>query len=791
VLCLIPPCDAASATFAGGTGEPGDPYQIATAQQLIAVGQDPNLLDKHFVLVADIDLDPNGPNGRVFQAPLISPEATVATVGDPQLEGPQFAGMLDGRGHTIRRLTLSLAGQGGTSGGGLFGAIGQTGVVRNLILADLRIAGRGTALGGLAGVNAGQVLRCKVSGSMDADVVGAAGSAGGLLGFNLAAVAQCCSAMQITGKVLLGGLVGRNEWGTVADSYFAGSVEASSLGWDGGLIGDNMQGRIVRCYAVGTVKPAGAAAVGGLAGYPAGRNSGPLTLIGLSYFLQQADGGGPDNGLGKALSSTQMRQQDSFARWDFYGSKTDGTDDTWFMPEGGYPVLSWETDKTGLVAVPQVRGLSREKAAEALAEAGLGLGSILGDYDPCVPAGQVLGTRPASLATPGESVDLWVSLGPYDWVQNPGDGTQANPYQLSLGGQLACLHLRPDLWHSSLILVDDLDMRYHPCTETLIAPDQNQADGAFQGTGFGGRLDGRGHSIRNLAITTGAWSLFVGMFGYVEQTAEIRNLRLENACVRTGSVGFYVGILAGQSFGAISDCSIQGTLISGPGSVFVGCMTGLQEGSLSRCGVDCYLLTSGNEIGGFAGTNVGQISGCAARGRIETPGVGPAGGIAGENSGGVSDSYSVMDIAMPAASHCTAAGLVGTVGIGGGWDVTANGDGHSIHIEHHWGYIENAFVRKCYAAGHISVATQFYPDSYVGGLTTYVPKPAAVTGSVWDMQATGCPYSDGGIGLTTQQMMNSQTLAAYGFDFANTWTICEGKDYPRLRWEGVQCEAAK
>ena len=40
--------------FAGGTGEPNDPYQIVTAGQLTAIGSDPNLLDKHFVLVADI-----------------------------------------------------------------------------------------------------------------------------------------------------------------------------------------------------------------------------------------------------------------------------------------------------------------------------------------------------------------------------------------------------------------------------------------------------------------------------------------------------------------------------------------------------------------------------------------------------------------------------------------------------------------------------------------------------------------------------------------------------------------
>ena len=64
-FCLVA-CQSSAAEFAGGTGEPNDPYQIATAHQLISIGDDPNLLDKHYVLVNDIDLDPNLPGCMVF-----------------------------------------------------------------------------------------------------------------------------------------------------------------------------------------------------------------------------------------------------------------------------------------------------------------------------------------------------------------------------------------------------------------------------------------------------------------------------------------------------------------------------------------------------------------------------------------------------------------------------------------------------------------------------------------------------------------------------------------------------
>jgi len=50
VIAFIAPFTSA-AEFAGGTGEPNDPYQIATVEQLISIGSDPNLLSKHFVLV--------------------------------------------------------------------------------------------------------------------------------------------------------------------------------------------------------------------------------------------------------------------------------------------------------------------------------------------------------------------------------------------------------------------------------------------------------------------------------------------------------------------------------------------------------------------------------------------------------------------------------------------------------------------------------------------------------------------------------------------------------------------
>jgi hypothetical protein len=56
----------AYAKYGGGSGTAEDPYQIATAEDLMLLGDSPEDYDKHFILTADIDLDPNLPNGKVF-----------------------------------------------------------------------------------------------------------------------------------------------------------------------------------------------------------------------------------------------------------------------------------------------------------------------------------------------------------------------------------------------------------------------------------------------------------------------------------------------------------------------------------------------------------------------------------------------------------------------------------------------------------------------------------------------------------------------------------------------------
>ena len=59
ILLLIAVCLVslpAEAQYGGGSGTAGDPYLIYTAEQMNAIGTNPEDSDRHFKLMADIDL---------------------------------------------------------------------------------------------------------------------------------------------------------------------------------------------------------------------------------------------------------------------------------------------------------------------------------------------------------------------------------------------------------------------------------------------------------------------------------------------------------------------------------------------------------------------------------------------------------------------------------------------------------------------------------------------------------------------------------------------------------------
>ena len=71
-LSISYPGAPGQAKYGGGTGEPNDPYQIATADDPMLLGESPEDYDKHFILTNDIDLDQNLAGRKVFDRAVIA-----------------------------------------------------------------------------------------------------------------------------------------------------------------------------------------------------------------------------------------------------------------------------------------------------------------------------------------------------------------------------------------------------------------------------------------------------------------------------------------------------------------------------------------------------------------------------------------------------------------------------------------------------------------------------------------------------------------------------------------------
>jgi hypothetical protein len=199
----IPIVDA-NRTYGGGTGQPSDRYRMTTIEDFVGLGYYPQDWSKYFILTQDLD-------ARTIDSSAFVP------VGRVDLP---FTGALDGNDHRISGVEFADTTQPWV---GLFGVVGAAGVgsgqdnglVENLCLCDVSVAGRDGAAG-LAGLNRGEIHCCVLeSGS-------------------------------ISGRDEVGGLVGRNEGGIVQSGARA-MVGGSGI-CVGGLVGCN-QGCVLQCWA--------------------------------------------------------------------------------------------------------------------------------------------------------------------------------------------------------------------------------------------------------------------------------------------------------------------------------------------------------------------------------------------------------------------------------------------------------------------------------------------------------------------------------------------------------------
>ena len=300
-----------------------------------------------YELVADLDFDTNG-DGTVDAADSYWNDSEGwVPIGSSDNE---FVAAFEGNEHTIDNLNIFRE----TSSVGLFGAVGIRGQVRNVGVRKVNVHGygRGSAVGGLVGINRGSIVASYATGTslgeglantlvvwwgstLAASLPVLCGRPGEIIGRHRGWVGGVhgpqaggrgiITASYATGDVSrsselvgvrlgmiqgVGGLVGLNlvvsngGRGIITASYATGDVWNDDASNIGGLVGLNAvsdgsdcRGIIAASYAIGNVETDGTSNIGGLVGLNLTRGSSNGNIITASYATGAVMGNGNIGGL--------------------------------------------------------------------------------------------------------------------------------------------------------------------------------------------------------------------------------------------------------------------------------------------------------------------------------------------------------------------------------------------------------------------------------------------------------------------------------------------------------------
>ena len=170
----------------------------------------------------------------------------------------RYKGTFDGRGHTIKGLTVTTNDQ----FVGLFGYLDKAGTVKNVVMEGIQITSNHVLMsgntGGVVGYSWGTIENCSVSGS-----VSGTKCVGGVVGAQKAgSITGCSSSATVKGTVDVGGVAGQtNSSATLTACYATGNVTieinpAKNIA-GGSLVGMNAGSSLLACYATGNVTSTG------------------------------------------------------------------------------------------------------------------------------------------------------------------------------------------------------------------------------------------------------------------------------------------------------------------------------------------------------------------------------------------------------------------------------------------------------------------------------------------------------------------------------------------------------
>jgi filamentous hemagglutinin family protein len=585
-----------------------------------------------------------------------------------------FTGTLDGLGHIISGLTINLP---SNTDVGLIGVASAGSVIEEVGLMGGSISGS-SYVGALVGKSQGTVNDAYATGA----VSGARYVVGGLVGQSSGTVSESYATGNVSGTGNgVGGLVGQNN-GTVTNSYATGGTIGGDLEV-GGLVGQN-QGSVIDSYTTGSVK--GVGDVGGLVGY----NVGAHSAIGTSYSVGKVSGS-TGSTVGGLVGANTGNIAESY--WDVTTSGQSGT-------LGG------------------ATGLTTAQMRTAANFAGFGFTS-----------------------TPGASGNNWVMVDINGSLNNAGEAAGAVFPMLASEYSTTI-----DNAHELQLMAMNLGATYTLGQNINASATGTSADvwglagfipiGVFSpnvpsSTPFTGTLNGLGHSVSDLSVTTSVYTYTnAGLIGIAGPGSVIEEVGM----VGGSFSGAYAGALVGYNEGTVNNSYSTANNTTAPYGE--GGLVGYNSGTITNSYSTANVGNPDDGGGGLVGLNEtgGKIIDSYATGNVAG-----GGGLVESNSGTITNSYATGNVTGGGGLVESNSGTItnsyatGNVTYGGGLVQKNTG---TISGSHATGDVST--VLPGYVGGLVSINYGTVNSSYARG---------SVTGSYAKGAVNGASYMGGLIGI--------------------------------------------
>ena len=680
-----------------------------------------------------------------------------------------FDGSFDGDGHTVSGININSSNT--HSKNGLFGSSGGT--LQNIGVVNSYVTAPGPVGGMIGEITAGGTVKnCYNTGIVSGTGYYVGGIAGGNDGTGT--IENCYNAGTVIGLGYTGGVSGGNNGGTVKNCYNIGDVNATN---GGGVVGSNLGGIVENCYNAGTVS--GATGDGGIVGannksgdtvamvencYNAGTvsdntnyNGGVVgfnngcTVTGCYYDKQMCPVGGIN-------SSDVAGQAEGKATADMTGTalsdSTNWTTSNWVFTDGLYPrLVNMDTTDAAYVSVSPVFLVSGDTAASVTksftmstensvgwASGDSSVVSVSGGSAALLKSGSV--TMAASLGSVARTVALTIpttatfsgggsTSGVWDGTAATGfaggDGSQATPYLISNGAQLAHLAQKVEGGETykgkyfeltADIVLNDETFTFDPASGIVTVTDGTHT--GYLGTGGYGTVYNT-----TTASTAGAWYTSDALTGTLTAGSYGGTLNAWTPIGNSDLYGFYGNFDGGGhtvsgeyinsssenyyglfslSTGTIQNIGVVNSYVCGRAAI--GSVLSINNGTVENCystGIVCGTYN----VGGVAGSNTVTLENCYNTGAvIGLKGSDEVGGVMGYNCGTVENSNNTGTV-------CGTTGIGGVVGDTSGPGTVANsyntgaviGLSGSTYVGGVVGWAYGGTVTNCYNIGVISGAS--------------------------------------------------------------------------------------